>query len=156
MQIIQNSIQSQAFWSAIAVIVGYLANTVASRGWVAKLPPTSPWRRAIHTLHGFIDKIDPAIVVVALALPLLASCALFRGAVVAGQDLCRAELAQSQEVRDEAAIRKISTGELVDAFCGLVDVASIFATEAKPGIARTAMAPRNQAVILLRAKGEIK
>ena len=155
MQTIQNIINSEAFWTAIAVIVGYLANTVASRGWVAKLAPTSPWRRVIRLLHGFVDKIDPAIIIVALTLPLLTSCALFRGAVVAGQDLCRAELAQSQDVRDEAQIRKIPTGELVDAFCGLVDVAAIFSTEARSGLARPALTRQAQAVALLKSKGEL-
>lgn len=62
------------------------------------------------------------------------------------------------EVIEEAEVRGVSVGQLVDAFCGLVDVAAIF-TEPKPasgGPRLAAQKPADQALALLRAKGEIK
>jgi hypothetical protein len=86
----------------------------------------------------------------------LQGCALLRGPVVAGKEACQAGLISAPEVIAEAQVRGISVSDLADAFCKLVDVAAIFTTEAKPGIARTSMPPRGQAVALLRAKGEIE
>jgi hypothetical protein len=68
-------IQSEPFWAVIAVIFGYLANSVVSRGLLAKLPPTSWQRRAIRALHGFLNRVDPMVLVVAFVLPFLSACA---------------------------------------------------------------------------------
>lgn len=73
-------LESEAFWMGLTVAIGYLANTVISRKLVSKLPPTSPARRAIRVLHGFLDKIDPPAALVLLAcgsllLPLCSGCA---------------------------------------------------------------------------------
>jgi hypothetical protein len=102
--------------------------------------------------------MGPSIVLIAALSAITATqgCALFRGAVVAGKAACQSELVNAPDVIAEAKVRGVSVGQLVDAFCGLVDVAAIFAAEPKPGVARTAMSPRDQAVTLLRAKGELE
>ena len=64
----------EAFWLAVSLILGYLGNSLASRGWVAKMAPTSPLKRAIRAFHGFINKIDPMILVFALTLPAMSGC----------------------------------------------------------------------------------
>jgi hypothetical protein len=88
------------------------------------------------------------------SLPLAQGCAWFKGAVVAGQAACQSELANVPEVIAEAKVRGISVGQLIELFCDMSDVAAVFTSEAKPGTARKAALPRNQAVTLLRAKGE--
>lgn len=73
MQTIARTLASETTWIVIGYVLAYLANSVISTR-VAKLAPTSPWRRAIRALHGFLDKIDPATLVVALVFPFLAAC----------------------------------------------------------------------------------
>jgi hypothetical protein len=68
-------VNSEAFWAAVVVLFGYLANSIVSRGWLAKMPPTSPLRRTVRAFHGFLNKIDPMILALAVALPMLTGCA---------------------------------------------------------------------------------
>lgn len=105
-----------------------------------------------------INKGGMALMLVAsmAAASMSQGCSFFRSAVSASQAACQSELANVPEVIAEAKVRGISVDQLVDAFCGMVDVASIFTSEAKPGTARKAALPRNQAVTLLRAKGELE
>jgi hypothetical protein len=103
------------------------------------------------------DSSRTLLVLLALGSVLpLQGCGWLKGPVVAAQSACQAGLISAPEVIAEAQVRGVSVSELADAFCKLVDVAAIFTTEAKPSIARAAMLPRNQAVALLRAKGEIE
>jgi hypothetical protein len=72
-------IHSEIFWLAVTVLSGYIANSIVSRKLVANLPATSPAKRAIRALHGFLDKIDPPAMLVLLAcstllLPLCSGC----------------------------------------------------------------------------------
>jgi hypothetical protein len=50
--------QSEAFWIVLSSVLAYLANSIVSVR-VARLAPTSPWRRAIRVLHGVLNKVDP-------------------------------------------------------------------------------------------------
>lgn len=115
-------------------------------------------RRAAKISAAMAKTMGPPLVLIAALSALTATqgCALFRGAVVAGQAACQSELVNAPDVIAEAKVRGVSVGQLVDAFCGLVDVAAIFAAEPKSGVARQAMSPRDQAVTLLRAKGELQ
>lgn len=139
--------------------------------WVASCPighsprvvktvrlPSKAERRAARISSEMAKTMGPPLVLVACLSAITATqgCALFRGAVVAGQAACQSELVNAPDVIAEAKIRGVSVGQLVDAFCGLVDVAAIFTAEPKPGVARQAMSPRDQAVTLLRAKGELQ
>lgn len=67
-------LKSEIFWLAVSALIGYAGNSIVSRGWVAKQPPTSPLRRLIRSAHGFLNKIDPMILVLALALPVMTGC----------------------------------------------------------------------------------
>lgn len=72
-------LNSEIFWLGLTALVGYAANTIVSRKLVSKLPPTSPIRRAIRALHGFLNRIDPPAALVLLAcgsllLPLCSGC----------------------------------------------------------------------------------
>lgn len=119
--------------------------------------PASKASKNKAVIDAMKDSSRTLLVLLALSSVLpLQGCAWFRTAVSASQAACQAELASVPEVITEAQVRGVSVGQLVDAFCGLADVAAIFTTEAKPGITRTAMLPRGQAVALLRAKGEIE
>jgi len=138
--------------------------------WVASCPighspriiapvllPTTEAKKSKAITDAMVDSGRVLVLLLALGtLPLLNGCALFRGAVVAGQAACQSELVNAPDVITEAKVRGVSVSQLVDAFCGLVDVAAIFTAEPKPGVARQAMTPRDQAVTLLRAKGEVK
>lgn len=73
MQTIKSILASETTWTVLGYVLAYLANSVVSTR-VAKLAPSSPWRRLVRALHGFFDKIDPAVLVVVLALPLLTAC----------------------------------------------------------------------------------
>lgn len=79
MKTIIQLLNSEVFWLGLTALVGYAANTIVSRKLVSRLAPSSPIRRAIRALHGFLDRIDPPGVLVLLAigslcLPLCSGC----------------------------------------------------------------------------------
>lgn len=105
--------------------------------------------------------ILPMLLAVSVAAFATQGCAFFKkaGPVVDGlQSQCATTLTDLPEVIEEAEVRGVPIGVLVDGFCKLVDVAAIF-TEPKPasgGPRLAAQKPADQALALLRAKGEIK
>lgn len=73
MQIIGKILGSDITWLVLGYVLTYIANSVVSVR-IARLPPTSPWRRFVRAAHGFVDKIDPTALVLALALPFVTAC----------------------------------------------------------------------------------
>ena len=160
----------QANLGTIIFIQQSLFSALSAFFQMIKMPKTSKFfgtfsafdaGRAVRWLGPILQRIIDMrkvanVGIVALVMLSVSGCAWFKGAVTAGQAACQTELANVPEVIAEAKVRGISVDQLVDAFCGMVDVASIFTSEAKPGTARKAALPRNQAVTLLRAKGELE
>jgi len=139
--------------TSVSKILGTIAvidfGRIVRFGRAAKLPPAggSPALSALLLAVAFTS-LSPA-------------CSVFRKADVVVDKLseqCKTTLAVLPEVIEEAEVRGIPIGVLVDGFCKLVDVAAIF-TEQKPtsgGPRLAAQKPADQALALLRAKGEIE
>lgn len=94
--------------------------------------------------------------IIILACSLLISCTTAKTVVDKTQDLCHSELLKSAEVIAEATSRGVLVSELVDLFCGMVDVADIFTKTTNNGVVQYQDSPRVQAVKLLQSKGELK
>lgn len=50
-------LNSETFWLGATALVTWTANSLLTVR-VAKMPATSPWRRAIRVLHGLLEAID--------------------------------------------------------------------------------------------------
>jgi len=145
-------IQSEPFWAVIAVIFGYLANSVVSRGLLAKLPPTSWQRRAIRALHGFLNRVDPMVLVVALAIPLLSGCSILRSPTFwdGAKEACQIALTARPEVQSEAKRRNLTGNEWASVLCNLSDVIEQYVVE--PDVHKAT----DRALFFLRPKGLVK
>lgn len=153
-------VNSEMFWLGVTALIGYAANSIVSRGLLAKLPPTNPLRRLVRALHGFLNKIDPAALALMIGVTLTVngcSGGLGRvtGEIVDGAvDLCKSDLVKVTEVIAEADRRGAVLADVVAGFCQIADVVDVYTV--KPGEPRK-LAPRSvQAVEVLRSKGELQ
>jgi hypothetical protein len=131
MQNLIKFIQSEPFWAAVTVLMIYLANSVVSRGIIAKLPPTGGIRRSIRALHGFLNRVDPMVIAVALALPLLTGCSILKSPTFwdAAEKACVIALTATPEVQSEAKTRSLTGNEWASVLCKLSDVIEPYVVE---------------------------
>lgn len=167
-----NLVHSEVFWLTIGAIVAYFANSIVSRGIVAKLPPTSPAFRLLRAAHGFLNKIDPdgneppppiALASIGLAFVLASSvatqgCAVLRSPTFWDgiEKACVVAMTARPEVQAEAKRRNITFGALAEALCKVPDIFEPFFVDPDAASKADNWTPANEAVSRAQAKGLIR